>query len=124
MTEEPIDLVRRFCTAWQTLDVDAIVECFTDDAVWHNIPMEPLRGKDAIRAAIAGFTGGSSGVEFRLENIAAAGNVVLTERVDVFEVQGKRIEFPVMGAFEVDDGRITAWRDYFDMGMFTKLMQG
>ena len=40
---------------------------------------------------------------------------MLTERVDKFLVKGQWIELPVMGTFEVSDGRIRAWRDYFDL---------
>ena len=46
--------------------------------------------------------------------------VVLTERTDRFKVGGKWVELPVMGTFELRDGLITAWRDYFDMQQFTK----
>jgi limonene-1,2-epoxide hydrolase len=55
-------------------------------------------------------------------NIAANGSVVLTERVDVFKLPDKSIALPVMGAFEVTDGKIAAWRDYFDMNQFTSQM--
>jgi limonene-1,2-epoxide hydrolase len=38
-------------------------------------------------------------------------------------VGDKTIALPVMGAFEVDDdGKITAWRDYFDMQQWTSQM--
>lgn len=55
--------------------------------------------------------------------LATAGNVVLTERIDRFVLNGKSIALPVMGAFEVTpDGRISAWRDYFDMQQFMSQM--
>ncbi len=50
--------------------------------------------------------------------IAAEGGTVLNERVDVFRLPGQEISLPVMGAFEVVDGKIAAWRDYFDMNQF------
>ena len=31
---------------------------------------------------------------------------------------------PVMGTFEVRDGRIVQWRDYFDMGLTARLIGG
>jgi limonene-1,2-epoxide hydrolase len=118
MSSNEIELVRRFCAAWSDGDIDALVAFFADDAVYHNIPIEPVAGRDAIRATIAGFTQGVDRVEFRVVNIAASGNVVLTERVDVFVIGDRSIELPVMGTFEVVDGRIVAWRDYFDMNQF------
>jgi limonene-1,2-epoxide hydrolase len=122
---EPIDIVRDFCAAFEAGDIDAILEFFTDDAVYHNIPVAPVQGKDAIRATFDMFMTGVEKVEFRVRNIAASGNVVLTERVDVFVLPAKNIELPVMGTFEVRDGRITAWRDYFDLNQFmTQLTPG
>jgi limonene-1,2-epoxide hydrolase len=47
----------------------------------------------------------------------------MTERVDVFKLPGKSFELPVMGAFEVDGGKISAWRDYFDLKQFMSRME-
>ena len=116
--DAPVEVVRRFCAAWADGDLDAIVGAFTDDAVYHNIPIDPVVGPEAIRTLIEGFIGGVDSVEFQVRAIAAEGDVVLTERVDVFSAPGKRIELPVMGTFEVRDGRIAAWRDYFDLQSF------
>jgi limonene-1,2-epoxide hydrolase len=122
VSDSPIDVVRRFCDTWSTGDVDAIVAFFTDDAVYHNIPMDAVTGPEAIRAFIAGFIGNVEKVEFRVDNIAANGDVVLTERVDIFTLPGKTIELPVMGTFEVRGGKIAAWRDYFDLNQFMSEM--
>ena len=123
-TETPTDIVRRFCAAWSDLDTDAIAAFFTDDAVYHNIPMDPITGRDAIKSFIAGFAGGAETIDFRVRNIVADGPVVLTERVDVFELPNGKVELPVMGTFEVKDGKIAAWRDYFDMKQFMDQMSG
>jgi limonene-1,2-epoxide hydrolase len=120
MTLQPIDVVRRFCDSWADGDIDALAEFFTDDAVYHNIPLDPVIGRDAIKATIAGFTANAKGVEFRVHHAVADGPVVLTERTDVFVLPNATIELPVMGAFEVRDGRIAAWRDYFDLDQFMK----
>ena len=119
---QPIDVVREFCALWEKGDIDAIVESFTDDAVYHNIPIAPVTGKEAIRATIAGFTGGVDTIEFRVLNISADGNVVMAERVDAFITPGHTIELPVMGTFEVKGDKIAAWRDYFDMNQFMSQM--
>ena len=124
MAEDPIDVVRRFCESWSTLDLDTIMAGLTDDAVWHNMPMDPVEGADAIRAAIGQFMGGATSVRFQIDHIAAAGDAVLTERVDIFEFAERTISIPVMGTFELRDGKVARWRDYFDMGQFMKMMQG
>jgi limonene-1,2-epoxide hydrolase len=116
--DEPIEIVTSFCAAWAEVDVDKIVGFLSEDAVYHNIPLDPVTGRDAIRATIAGFTAGVDRVEFEIRNTAVNGNVVLNERVDRFFSPERTIELPVMGTFEVTDGLITAWRDYFDLNQF------
>jgi limonene-1,2-epoxide hydrolase len=125
--ESPIEVVRRFCAAWSdNVDAAELAAFFTDDAVYHNIPLAPVTGREAIASNIASLirpgAPGIEGIQFRVINIAANGPVVMTERVDVFKLPDKSFELPVMGAFEVSDGKISAWRDYFDMKQFTSRM--
>jgi limonene-1,2-epoxide hydrolase len=125
--ESPIEVVRRFCAAWSdNVGAAELAAFFTDDAVYHNIPLAPVTGREAIENTIASFirpgTPGIEAIEFRVINIADNGPVVMTERVDVFKLPGKSFELPVMGTFEVRDGKINAWRDYFDMNQFTSRM--
>lgn len=125
--ESPIEVVRRFCAAWSDdLATVELAAFFTDDAVYHNIPMEPVTGREAIADTIASLIRpgppGIEGIEFRVLTIAADGPVVMTERVDVFRIGDKSFELPVMGTFEVTDGKISAWRDYFDLNQFTTRM--
>ena len=121
--ERPIDLVSRFCAAWANdLGAEDLAAFFTDDAVYHNIPFAPVTGRGHIADNIASFIRpgppGIERIEFRVVNIAANGPVVLTERVDVFTRSGNTFEVQVVGAFEVSDGKIKAWRDYFDPSRF------
>jgi limonene-1,2-epoxide hydrolase len=121
---DAIELIQRFCDEWGKGSVDTIIGYFTDDAVYHNIPVAPVTGKDAIRATIEMFTTGVDRMEFRVLNIAAIGDTVLTERVDAFFMADKTIELPVMGTFEVRDGKIAAWRDYFDLNQYMTQLAG
>src|SRR5688572_7219610 len=101
---DAIDLVQRFCDEWgKGPDVDALMGYFSRDAVYHNIPIDPVTGVDAIRSTIQMFTTGVDRVEFKMVNIAGDGDIVLTERVDVFTLPNVTIELPVMGTFEVRD---------------------
>jgi limonene-1,2-epoxide hydrolase len=122
---DPISVVREFCAAWDRRDREAILAAFTDDAVYHNMPMEPAKGKDAVRGLVDFvLSQGPEGISFEIRDIAAAGTTVLTERVDTFRQGAKRITLEVMGAFDVRDGKIAAWRDYFDMARWTKQIAG
>jgi limonene-1,2-epoxide hydrolase len=122
---EPLDLVMSFCEAWsEGSDVDKLVDFFTEDATYHNIPIEPVKGRDAIKATINGFMTGVDKMEFEVKHAAVNGSVVMTERVDRFFFPGHTVALPVMGTFEVSDGKITAWRDYFDLNQFMSQMPG
>ncbi len=121
-------IVRGFCEAWGRADLESIMAVFADDAIYHNIPMEPCKGKEAIRGFIEGFLKTSpGGIDFEIlhQSVAGAvagataGSVVMNERVDTFTMDGKKTGIPVCGVFELSDaGQIVAWRDYFDMGAF------
>jgi limonene-1,2-epoxide hydrolase len=117
-------VVREFCDVWSSSDLDRIMSFFADDAVYHNIPMDPVVGTEAIRSFIEGFTAMVDRVEFEITNLAVNDNVVLTERVDTFVRSAGSIGLPVMGTFELTDGKISAWRDYFDMAQVTAAFGG
>jgi limonene-1,2-epoxide hydrolase len=118
MSAENEKIVTDFCTAWSRMNIDEILGFMTDDAVYHNIPMPPAKGKTAIRAAVAGFLKMADGIEFKILHTASAGTLVMNERVDSFQFKGgKTGAIPVAGVFEVTGGKISAWRDYFDMKM-------
>ena len=123
MATDAEKIVTEFCNAWPRKNIDELLGFFTDDAVYHNIPLEPARGKDAIRAVINTFLPMAKSLHFKVLKSASAGNVVFNERVDVFDLGGgKTISLPVAGVFEVTGSKISAWRDYFDMAMYTKQM--
>ncbi len=115
---DPEAVVKEFCAVWGRRDIDEILSWFTEDAVYHNIPMPAAQGLDAIRNLLGMIVVPSESIEFDILRIASAGDVVFTERIDRFLMGGRKIELPVAGVFEVRDGKIAAWRDYFDMQMF------
>jgi limonene-1,2-epoxide hydrolase len=125
MTQDATALVQEFCDAFGKGVAPAeLVEYFTDDAVYHNIPVEPAVGREAILGLLNMFLTPVERVEFRVRNIVGRGDTVLTERVDVFVLPNATIKLPVMGTFEVRDGKIAAWRDYFDLNQYMSQLQG
>jgi limonene-1,2-epoxide hydrolase len=124
MATDAEKIVTDFCNAWPRKNVDELLAFFTDDAVYHNIPLEPAKGKDAIRSVINTFLPMARSLQFKVLHSASNGNVVFNERVDIFDLgNGKTISLPVAGVFEVTGSKISVWRDYFDMQMYTKQMQ-
>lgn len=120
----PADVVKEFIAAWPAGDAKKLASFFSEDAVYHNIPIEPVKGREAIEATFSGFMGMAETIRFDVLHQVADGPVVMTERVDHFISAARTISLPVMGVFEVHDGAITAWRDYFDMSQFTSQMAG
>ncbi len=114
------DLVTAFCRAWSGRDVDELLGYFSEDAVYHNMPMPPIQGKPAIRAILQQIIAPAAWIEWEMLNIAEAGGVVFTERVDRFQMGERKVELPVAGVFEIEGGKIRAWRDYFDMAAWTR----
>jgi limonene-1,2-epoxide hydrolase len=112
----PEDVVRGEMAAWGRLDVGEILSYFAPHAVWDNVPLGPATGHDEIRKLLEGWIGRTTSFEAEMLNLAVAGQVVLTERVDHIVLDGKPIHARVMGAFEIEGDKIKAWRDYFDMG--------
>ncbi len=115
-------VVREFCAAASTRDPEVLRTFFADDIVYHNIPMDPAEGIEATMAVIDMFVAMCESMEFEIHHLASDGSTVLTERTDRFTINGKTAPLPVMGAFHVSEGKITAWRDYFDMAQVTAML--
>lgn len=122
MNKSPEQLVRDFCAAWTRMDVDELMTYFADDAVYHNMPVEPARGTDAIRKTINQFLGTWEATEWEILAMASAGNVVFAERVDRIDSNGRHLDLPVTGVFEVEGEKITVWRDYFDIATYSRAL--
>jgi limonene-1,2-epoxide hydrolase len=119
-SKDPGELVTSFCAQWGTGDYDSLLEYFAADAVYHNIPMEPLQGVEEIKGFLESFSAMAQSIDFVIHRQVVSGNVVMNERTDTLRMHdGTAVNLPVMGTFEIEDGKIAAWRDYFDMGQFT-----
>ena len=116
-----IETFRALIAAWEKRSVDDILAVMTDDALYLNVGMPEMVGHAAIRAGLTAFVGGSTAIHWTVHHIAeAADGAVLTERTDVFEMGGRKVSIPVMGVAEFRDGKICAWREYFDVPAFQK----
>lgn len=115
------EFVDNFVAAWPRGDASSVGALFADTARYHNGPLEPVHGRAAIEGALAEFMAMGGEVAVDMLNLLADDRMVMTERVDHFVLGGKTFSLPVMGIFEIGDGKITAWRDYFDLSQFSSL---
>jgi limonene-1,2-epoxide hydrolase len=119
----PTDIVNAFIAAVERKDIEAAVAHLAPSVSYENVPIAPIAGSEAVAEALAGFLGGASEVDWRIERQVEVGNVVVNERVDRFKIGDGWLELPVAGFFEIDgEGKITLWRDYFDMGSYRTQM--
>lgn len=125
----PTETVNDFLEMWAEPDgfARAVSAYFTPATVWENVGMVTTTGpKEALGFTASFAEQGISG--FEVENLAVAetGNKVLTERIDkFFDASGKpAMAIRVMGIFEVENGKIVSWRDYFDTAGFASSQQG
>ena len=118
--------VRHFFERW-SVSVDeinqSVREMMAPEAVWENVGMSKTTGPEEAIGVFTAFMGQMNNVhhiDVELLAVAVQGNMVLTERRDIIVAEDGTVllDIPVMGAFEVEDGKITAWRDYFDTAQF------
>jgi limonene-1,2-epoxide hydrolase len=119
----PGEAVAALIAANEARDIDAILATLTDDIVYENVPMSVLTGHDEVRGFLGPFAGMSTSIEFEVLHQVEQGNIVMNERIDKFVLtDGKKIDLRVAGVFEVRDGKVAVWRDYFDLTQFNEQM--
>lgn len=107
-----------FVAAWPTANASRLGQFFSEHAMYQNGPMEPVTGRDAIVDSIGQMMAMGGEVDADIINLVSEGPIVMTERVDHVTLGDKKASLRVAGVFEVHDGFITAWRDYFDGNEF------
>ncbi len=120
MAENNESIIRRFIADRSNLDADRLAGYFTEDGVYHNMPIEPVAGKEALRQFIAAFLANWDSTDWEIVNLLAEGDRVFAERIDRTIANGKTVNLPCFGVFEMRGGKIAEWRDYFDMAPYTK----
>jgi limonene-1,2-epoxide hydrolase len=122
----PISIVQEFCDRMIDRDAEALRRFLAPDAVYQNCGMPPAVGVDQIVQNLAGqFAMFPDSYEYIMKNIAANGDVVLTERIDLIKgPDGKVHGVPVMGTFVLRNGQIARWTDYWDLSLPGKMISG
>jgi limonene-1,2-epoxide hydrolase len=115
-------IIRDFIEAWSRLDPEELSSFFTEDGVYHNMPAAPVGGRENVKAMIAGFIGSWTETQWDTLNLVSSGDVVMAERLDRTQAGDKAVDLPCVGVFEMENGRIKVWRDYFDLTTYMKGM--
>lgn len=122
MSLTPIEIATDFFDHWSAGRIDEALAMLSENVLYDNVPLPNIVGRENVSRFHREFgVGASFKVDWKVLQIAASGNVVLNERVDVFTHEGGgTITLPVMGTITVEGGEITVWRDYFDAGDFDR----
>ncbi|MCV7068861.1 limonene-1,2-epoxide hydrolase family protein [Mycolicibacterium houstonense] len=116
--------VETFLNALQEQDFDTAESALAQNLVYQNVGFPTIYGRNRAIKLFRSMPG-PMGFEVKIHRIAADGATVLTERTDAITFGPLRLQFWVCGVFEVYEGRITLWRDYFDMfDMFKATLRG
>lgn len=114
MTMTPIETVKAFNVAIAIKDYDTALRYVADDCEYTNIPLMTVRGPAGIRSVLEPFFAPTIENVFVILREVAVGPIVFLERLDRHRLASGWVELPVVGVYEVIDGRITVYRDYFD----------
>lgn len=121
----PETVVNAMIDACNRKDIDGALTFFHEDIVYQNVPTEPARGLEGVRQQLGPFLAMAEQVEWITHKSTSNGvDLVMNERSDRFLLAQGWCDFPVMGVFELRDGKIVAWRDYFDSAMVQAQLGG
>ncbi len=115
-------IIREFIEAWSRLDATELASYFAEDGVYHNMPTGPVGGRENVEQMIAGFIAAWTETEWDVLNLVSSGDVVIAERLDRTKAGDKGVDLPCTGVFEMENGKIKVWRDYFDLGTYARGM--
>ncbi len=118
-----IDVIRSFLKAMEPGDYDKAMALVGPDCVYVNVPISEITvvGPEAMRGLLEPFFAPVLENEFVVRTMVCDGSVVVVERTDRHRLEGGWIELPVVGVFEVVNGLIVSWRDYFDPAVLSPL---
>lgn len=115
------DTVHDFISHLNALRLDEAWALLSPDVVYHDVPATPVVGRAAVARILDRIP--FQAIDSIVHHMAEHEGTVLNERTDRFHLKdGRWVELRVMGSFEVIDGQITAWRDYFDLGQWAKAL--
>ena len=106
--------VRQMIDAWNQRNWQQVYALFAEDGVLQSMMLPPTVGRAAIEQRIGALAKGIDSIELRVQHIGVIDGVVFIERVDDFVYHGKHGAVPVVGVVEVEQGRVKAWREYYD----------
>lgn len=111
----PLDVANAFMSAVAVKDYDTALRYIADDCEYENMPMGKARSPEGVRGVLEPFFAPTLENELIILRSVSEGPLAFTERLDRHRLETGWVELPVTGVWEVHDGKITVWREYFDL---------
>ena len=116
-------IIKSFIEAWQRLDPEELAGFFHENGCYHNVPAEPVTGRAAIKEFIQSFTANWMETDWQIGTLMSDGDCVICERIDRTNTQAGAVDLPCCGIFQLENGQIKLWRDYFDMNTYLRALR-
>jgi limonene-1,2-epoxide hydrolase len=111
----PSEIVHAFMNAMAVKDYENGLKYIAASCEYDNVPMGKVTGPEGVRAVLEPFFAPTIENQLIVKREIAQGNTVILERLDRHLLDTGWVELPVTGIFEVENGQITLYRDYFDL---------
>jgi limonene-1,2-epoxide hydrolase len=110
-----LEIVKSFSDAMEKMHFDEGLTYCAEDIEYINSPNTVSNGHAGVRAVLEPFFAPIEENEFILKRQLQDGNIVVLELLDRHRVGQEWFELPVTGVYELQDGKIVYWREYFDL---------
>jgi steroid delta-isomerase-like uncharacterized protein len=119
-----MSIVHDFAAAFNRGDVDAVLSCFTAEATYVDRFYGPYRGRAELRRMFERMFHEGRDYRWTMDVVVADGRRAAAEWTFGYVVgeavprsAGRPVRFRGMSVFELADGKIAGYREYFDTGV-------
>jgi len=120
MSQEKVELVRRYYSAWNEGGIDAARAFWSDEIEWHDAPDMPdsgvYRGAESVAAHFRDLSGVLGEMEVSIDSLAPSGDEVLVRLRVHLDAQrgGLLLDGPIYETVRIEGGRVSRIRLFLD----------
>jgi|TARA_B100000767_G_C19525981_1_gene434534 limonene-1,2-epoxide hydrolase len=114
------NIVDNFFAHWSRGELDCVMALCTEDVIWDNVPMKPVRGRAAISAFLEQFSKGMTNIHYEMKGMLENGDSLMLEGIENYTKNGKNVSVRYMASFKFREGKISSWTDYFDLSTVSR----
>ncbi len=120
--ESKVAVARAILAAWDGRDWDRVLALFAEDGVLHSMMIDPIVGRSALADRLTMLGAKEHKVNLTIKHVGVVDGLVFMERVDEIILHGRMSPVPVVGVFDIADGVVKAWREYYDRAQLLSAM--